>query len=236
MLGNFFDEKNGVLTIILMGFPCNWNSCHHCYFNEESSTDESLLLRQNFEILNGSIELLETNEVKFLKIFNGGSFFELPKQLYPIFKIIFNNREISIESRPELITESSIRHLQLELNPKILNIFIGFDSYNEILRNKTLNKGIPQSEITRISSIKIKNAFFYSYVVFGIEGITEVSVMKSVEEFNSIFKGVTAIEFRFHPGLKIKPQVTSYRLKNWLISNCSTVDFLGCDDDQWEIK
>ena len=209
MLGSFFDEDKNSLTIILMGFPCDWNSCHHCYFDKEATTVESLLVEKNTIILKESIEILKTNEAKFIKIFNGGSFFELPKQLYPILKNIFGNREISIESRPERITESSIKTILAELNPKLLNIFIGFDSFNEKLRENLFNKGIPQSEITRIASIQAEKVSFYSYVVFGIEGLPEESVKKSVQEFNSLFKGVTAIEFRDHPGLKVKSKKSS---------------------------
>lgn len=235
MLGNFFDDEKGILTIILMGFPCSWNSCQHCYFDDEATSDEFILLRENKKILSKSSEIIETKEINLIKIFNGGSFFELPKELFPLFRTIFQYKEISIESRPEFITKSSIKSLMNELNPKFLNVFIGFDSFSEKIRNTVFNKNIPQSEITRMASMKIKNVSFYSYVVFGIEGISEASVKRSVEKFNSLFKGVTAIEYRYRPRLRLNHQIISESLKNWLKSNCLNVDFIGNDDEQWAI-
>ena len=236
MLGNFFDDVKSILTIILMGLPCSWNSCYHCYFDQEATSDESVLLKENEKILSESIQLIESKKVKLIKIFNGSSFFEIPKALYPSLKPIFEYREISIESRPEFITESSIETIVKQLNPKFLNIFIGFDSFYEKIRNGALNKNIPQSEITRIASIELNNVSFYSYVVFGVEGIIEESIKQSVEKFNSLFKGVTAIEYRYRPGLKLNPRSSSSSFKNWLKSNCHAVDFFGHDDEQWEIK
>jgi len=111
----------------------------------------------------------------------------------------------------------------------------GFDSFFEDIRNKILNKDIPQSEILRISSIKLPDVFFYSYIIFGTYEISKESVMKSVEQFNSIFTGVTAIEFREHENLRYESQPSSQKLKAWLQSNCFLVDFIMEDDEQWKI-
>ncbi|NHI92648.1 MAG: hypothetical protein EAX96_09100 [Candidatus Lokiarchaeota archaeon] len=235
MIGNFFDEKTQTLTIILMSFPCKWNKCSHCYFHEESSTDKNSIIFKNSEILDEASEILERYNPMNIKIFNGGSFFELPTELYHIIERIVDKKTLSIETRPEMITIPEIEKLEKQLNPKIFNIFIGFDSFNDGIRNNILKKGIPQSEIYRISSLKIPNVYFYSYVIFGIEGIKESSIIESVRQFNSFFSGVTAIEFRKHKGLKLKQKLTSNKLKDWLKLNCLSVDFISEKDDQWEI-
>ncbi|MHA1786038.1 MAG: hypothetical protein ACTSVY_12830 [Candidatus Helarchaeota archaeon] len=235
MLGNFLDEKRKELTIILMGFPCTWNSCSHCYFHEESSTEKDVVISKNSKILKDAFNIVKSKRISTIKIFNGGSFFELPIELYQMIRKITEDRVLSVETRPELISKPIVNDLISELKPEFLNIFIGFDSFFENIRNIILNKGIPQSEIYRMSSLKIDGVNFYSYVLFGINGISEESVIISVKKFNSMFKGVTAIEFREHQGLKLKHQPSSQDLKEWLRLNTILVDFIENENEQWKI-
>ncbi len=235
MLGNFIDNERKILTIILMGYPCKWNKCSHCYFHEEASTDKKVIIERNNAILNESFNIISENSISNIKIFNGGSFFELPKELYSRINEISKNKTLSIETRPEFITLNTIKELQTELKSKNIKIFIGFDSYFEEIRNNILNKGIPQSEIERISKIKHPQVQFYSYVIFGVQGITEESVKESVNTFNLLFSGTTAIEFRAHKGIKLKKIQSTSDLKQWLSLKCLIVDLIG-EDEQWKIK
>jgi len=234
MLGNFIDEEKRTLTIILMGYPCKWNKCTHCYFHEESSTDKKFLIEKNNVILDESEKIMTEHSIQVIKIFNGGSIFELPSVFYSRINDLSENKSLTIESRPEQITLDILNRLTTDLKSKNLKIFIGFDSYFEEIRNKILNKGIPQSEIERISKLKIPNIQFYSYVIFGVDGIPEDTVKESVNTFNILFSGTTAIEFREHEGLKLKATASSQDLKQWLSLKCLTVDMIG-DDDQWKI-
>ena len=234
MLGNFIDDEKRILTIILMGYPCRWNKCTHCYFHEESSTDKKAIIKRNNEILDESEKIISENPIQVIKIFNGGSIFELPRELYFRINDISENKSLTVETRPELITIDILNKLTTDLKSRNLKIFIGFDSYFEEIRNKVLNKGIPQAEIERISKIKIPNIQFYSYVIFGAEGISEDSVKQSVNTFNILFSGTTAIEFRAHEGLKLNAIASSQDLKQWLTLKCLTVDKIG-EDDQWKI-
>ena len=234
MLGNFIDEDKRTLTIILMGYPCKWNKCSHCYFHEESSTDKQVILKKNYEILDESKKIIEEKSIQVIKIFNGGSIFELPSEFYPKINDLSENKSLSIETRPEYITDHLLNRLIKDLKSKNLKIFIGFDSYFEDIRNGVLNKGMRQSEIERISKIRVPNIQFYSYVIFGAEGISEESVKESVNTFNILFSGTTAIEFREHEGLKLKAKPSSQELKEWLALKCVAVDLIG-DDEQWKI-
>jgi len=184
--------------------------------------------------LDESDRIITENSIQVIKIFNGGSIFELPSELYSRINDVSENKTLVVETRPELITLEVMKELIRDLKSKNLKIFIGFDSYFEEIRNNVLNKGIPQAEIERISKLKIPNVQFYSYVIFGAEGISEESVKESVNTFNILFSGTTAIEFRKHEGIKLKATASSQDLKHWLTLKCLLVDMIG-EDDQWKI-
>lgn len=235
MLGSWINQDKQEITLILTNFPCSYNKCNHCAFDLESKNDEQDIILTNKEIIDEALEKIKNYIVKKIKIFNGGSFFELPDRLLPSLKLITTGKEVIIESRPEFLTIEAILSVFQKLAPSRLNIFIGFDSADESIRNKLLNKGIPQSEIKRIySNLKhIDGVFFFSYVLFGIKGISEESVRKSILFFNKYFEGVSAIEFRKTKKNGLNHQEISASLKKFLKQKCIAVDFKGEDDEQW---
>ncbi|MFX1452661.1 MAG: hypothetical protein ACFFCM_17620 [Promethearchaeota archaeon] len=168
MLGSWFNKDEGEITIILTNFPCSYNQCTHCPFELESIDDQEEVIFTNSQIIEEAMEKVTEFDLKRIKIFNGGSFFELPDDVITSLKSITEGKEVSIESRPEFLSKKSIKRIFDELKPSKLKIFIGFDSTDERVRNKLLNKGIPESEMNRIiNDLKnIKNVGFYSYVLF----------------------------------------------------------------------
>ncbi|MFX0132240.1 MAG: hypothetical protein ACFFDN_01210 [Candidatus Hodarchaeota archaeon] len=235
MLGSWIDQDKQEITIILTNFPCSYNQCTHCPFEIESIDDEQEITITNRQIIDDALEKITEFDLKNVKIFNGGSFFELPDEVFPILKSITEDRVVSIESRPEFLSKKSVSLIFDKLKPLKLNIFTGFDSLDETIRNKLLNKGIPRSEIDRISKDlkNIENVQLFSYVLFGIKGVSEESVKDSILYFNKYLNGVSAIEFRENPKTELKHQNISEQLKKFLIQNCINVDFIGDDDEQW---
>ena len=235
MLGSWFNKDTGEITIILTNFPRSYNQCTHCPFEIESIDDQEEVIFTNSQIIEEAMEKVTEFSLKKIKIFNGGSFFELPDDVFTILKAITEGKEVNIESRPEFLSKKSIKRIFDELKPSKLKIFIGFDSTDERVRNKLLNKGIPKSELDRIINdlTNIKKVGFYSYVLFGIKGVSEESIKKSVLFFNKYLKGVSAIEFRENPKSKLKHVKISNELRNFLKKNCLVVDFIGDDDEQW---
>ncbi len=235
MLGSWFDQDKQEITVILTNFPCSYNQCTHCPFDIESIDDEKEVTITNKQIIDEAIEKVVEFDLKRVKIFNGGSFLELPDEVFPILKSITEGKDVSIESRPEFLSKKSIALIFDKLKPLKLNVFIGFDSADDNIRNVLLNKGIPKSELDRIlNELKdIENVQFFSYVLFGIRGVSEESVKESVLYFNNYLNGVSAIEFRENPKSELKHQKISESLKKFLIQNCLNVDFIGDDDEQW---
>ncbi|MHA1314539.1 MAG: hypothetical protein ACTSRB_11585, partial [Candidatus Helarchaeota archaeon] len=188
------------------------------------------------KIINDVSTKVNLSTLSEIKVFNGGSFFELPKKTIQDLKPLVKDKSFSIETRPELITRISIRSLFSNLEPSRLNVFIGFDSLEPKIRNMLLNKNIPQSELFRIANFSLDGTQFFSYIVFGIVGIPESSVVRSVEKFNELFSGTSAIEFRPHSQIELEYKESTRFLKEYLKNNCVSTDFIGEDDEEWQMS
>ncbi len=238
MLGSWVNRENKEITLILTNFPCSYNQCTHCAFDIESIDDKDEIIYTNEQIIDEARVKISEFELNRIKIFNGGSFFEMPDEIFQILHSITANKEVSIESRPEFLSKKTVKTLFEKIEPSKLNVFIGFDSADEKIRNEILNKGISQSELARvIKELKdIKDVDIYSYILFGIEGVSEESVKESINFFNENLKGVSAIEFRKNPKTNLKHETVSNKLKSFLKQNCVSVDFIGDNDDQWILQ
>ena len=117
---------------------------------------------------------------------------------------------------------------------------IGFEVFDENIRNNVLRKGIPQSEIYRLSEIyrRLKknnvDVEIIAYVLFGIEGVTEDEVIRSVREFNKLFSGVIAIRYKKYLPHHPQPVRVSKQLASFLEKNTLLVDW--GEEDFWELK
>ena len=115
-----------------------------------------------------------------LTIYNGGSFLnsgheisgskpEIPHSLQTaICRHIGQHptiRKLFIESRPEFISWKSIAYMSDLLNGKTLQVGIGFESFNDRVRNRILGKGISLSGFnTAIAVLKQYGAKSLAYV------------------------------------------------------------------------
>ncbi|MEM3584542.1 MAG: hypothetical protein QW193_04595 [Nitrososphaerales archaeon] len=240
MIGVIYDEKAKRIIAILKGFTCSWNKCTFCCFYEEAAKDINDLISTNKEIITKIKDLMNEKSVDKISLFNGGSFFELPLSVIYDLSNITNNKIIEIESRPEFLNENSIKYLYNLLKPSKLIVRIGFESIYDNIRNGLLNKGIKDSELRRILELRneIKNKFgslieFIAYVLFGIEGIDEKSVITSIEEFNKSLDGVIAIKYRKYHEWMPKEVKVSKGLLEFLRMNCLDVDLT--ESNIWKI-
>lgn len=231
MIGVIYDEEARRIVAILKGFVCSWNKCTFCCFYEESAKDLNDLILTAKEIITKIKGLMDEKPTDRVSFFNGGSFFELPLSAIHDLSQVTKEKIIEIESRPEFLNRDSIRHLYHILNPKRLIIRIGFESIHDDIRNDLLNKGIRNSEVKRIIALRdeVKNEFndlieFIAYVLFGIEGIDEKSVISSVREFKKSLDGVIAIKYRRYHYWMPKDAKISQKLLEFLRINCLDVD------------
>lgn len=241
MIGVVYYEEAKKIIAILKGFVCSWNRCTFCCFYEEAAKDINDLISTNKEIITKIKELMNEKSVDRISFFNGGSFFELPLSIIYDISNVTNNKIIEIESRPEFLNKYSINNLYYLLKPSKLIIRIGLESIYDEVRNHLLNKGIKDSEVKRIMELRseIKSEFgdsieFIAYVLFGIEGMSEKSVIISVREFKESLDGVIAIKYkRYHEWMPKEVKV-SKELLEFLRVNCLDVDL--AESDVWKIN
>ncbi|NPA04940.1 MAG: hypothetical protein GXO09_02445, partial [Crenarchaeota archaeon] len=169
----------------------------------------------------------------------GGSFYELPFDTVIGASRLARGLIVDIESRPEYINDHSVEATLSLLGARRLVVRLGFEVWDEVLRNRVLRKGIPQSEVYRVAELRRRlrergvPVEFLVYVLFGIEGVSEDAVVRSVEEFNKLFDGVIAVRYRRYPGLKPREVGVSEKLLSYLRDRCLLVD-LG-EGEEWVI-
>lgn len=241
MIGVFaeHDKLGKRLIIVLKGLPCSWNRCVFCPFALEQGSLPQVL-KVDKELVEKAVKILEKEDYDRITIFNGGSFYELPLDVVLKLSRITRGRIVDIETRPEFIDYNVVVGTLKLLKPKHLVIRIGFEVIDEDVRNKVLNKGIPQSEIHRIAELrrilrrKKLPVYIVSYVLFGIEGVSEEVVKKSVEEFGKLFDGVIAIRYRRYLPHHPREEKISEELARFLEENTLLVDW--SEEEFWEIK
>jgi len=231
LIGVIYDEEAKRIVAILKGFVCSWNKCTFCCFYEESAKDLNDLILTAREIITRIKGLMNEKPIDRISFFNGGSFFELPLSVVYDLSQVTKERIIEIESRPEFLNRDSLSHLYHILNPSKLIVRIGFESIQDDIRNDLLNKGIMDSEVKRIVELRdeAKKEFdnfieFIAYVLFGIKGIDEESVITSVREFKKSLDGVIAIKYRRYHDWMPKEAKVSQKLLEFLRMNCLDVD------------
>jgi radical SAM enzyme (TIGR01210 family) len=239
VIGIWYDEKGGKVTIVLKSFKCSWNRCVFCCFSDEAAETYHDLMETDLRILKEVKKRLESGKIRELTIFNGGSFFELPYELILKISELTPGKIVNIETRPEFVNEKSLTETLRLLGPKGLVVRIGFESSFEEVRRR-LNKGIPNVEVQRIIRLRktLAKKFrgrieFVAYVLFGLEGLSEESVKESVEFFSKNLDGVIAIKYRKYKQHMPNEIAYSEGLINFLKVKCREVDL--AEGELWEI-
>ncbi|WFO75694.1 hypothetical protein J4526_02125 [Desulfurococcaceae archaeon MEX13E-LK6-19] len=233
------DKLGKRLIVILKGFPCSWGKCSFCPFSLEQSTNIREVIETNRRIINKALELIRKDHYERVAVFNGGSFHELPFDTIEKLRDLAMNRVFEIETRSEFVTLDSLKNILSFYKPKKLIVRLGFEVYDEEIREKLLKKGMPNTELERIVNLrnKVKELGlpieFWCYVLFGIEYIPEEKVVESVNVFRKMFDGIIAIKYKKYLPSHPNETPVSPRLAQFLENNVDLVDWGG---EQWEIK
>lgn len=239
MLGVFrvSDKLGRRLVVILKGFPCVWGRCSFCPFYLEQTRDIRDLINTNRVIIDRALEITSAEDYKRIAVFNGGSFYELPYDTIEKLQDLAKGRIFEIESRSEYITLRGVKGLLKYYEPEKLVIRIGFEVWDEEIREKLLRKGMPNSELYRIAELRntIKKlglpVEFWVYVLFGIEYISEEKVVESVNKFRELFDGIIAIKYKKYIPYHPKEIPVSKSLARFLEENTDLVDW--GENEQW---
>ncbi len=232
------DRLGERLVLILKGYPCSWGKCIFCPFAIEQSTNIKEIIEVNRSIVKKALKLIESKGYMRVAVFNGSSFHELPYDSIEKLAPIAEGRVFEVEERPEYVTKDSVKFIYSSYLPTKLIIRVGFEVFDESLRNDYLRKGIPDSEVLRLSNLRNAlreegmHAEIWSYVLFGIKGVPEKAVVESVRKFKELLDGVIAV--RYHKYLPSHPEErpVSEKLRKVLEANADLMDWGG---EEWTI-
>jgi radical SAM enzyme (TIGR01210 family) len=205
----FWSEKdifNGKIedafVIIFRTKGCSWalkSGCSMCgYFNDSLWQDVS-----ESDILNQlDIAMKNYSGQKFIKIFNSGSFLDnleiKPQVRKKILETLYENAEkISVESRPEFVTNKNLQDIKSISNSKIFEIGIGLETSSDYVREKCLNKGFKFTHYKKAADIMKKNDVkLKTYVLIKPPYLTEKeSINDSIKTAEDIKNITDSISF-----------------------------------------
>ena len=149
-------------VIIFKTRGCSWalkSGCSMCgYFNDSLWSDVS-----NEELLQQfKFALKKYKGEKFVKIFTSGSFLD-DKEINPIIrekilkKLYETAEKVSVESRPEYITNKSIEKIKKIVGLNIFEIGIGLETADDNIRKNNINKGFTFNDYKKATDIMNKN-------------------------------------------------------------------------------
>ena len=179
----FLDGSIGKsLTIILKTVGCSWayksGGCTVCSYLMDSSKNK---VSENDIIEQFNRGINSGKNYQSVKIFTSGSFlddFEVPIECR---KYIFKKlgklpiKDISIESRPEYITDENLSLIREYVDDNInVEIGVGIESTNEKIRNIGIHKGVNNKDIKRAIILSKKyNISIKGYLLIKPPFITE---------------------------------------------------------------
>jgi radical SAM enzyme (TIGR01210 family) len=180
----YFEETNlesmpySMPFIILPTRPCSWlrrsGGCFMCGYSNLSNLrieDRTIL-----NLFDKALEVIKNVPHRMVAIGTSGSFLdpqELPEDVQDsILKkacTLPDIKIIGIESRPEFISSERIREISEIVYPKKINIGMGLESSNDLIREFCINKGLTTDVFLRALSIikKQENVSALAYVLLG---------------------------------------------------------------------
>ncbi len=143
----FKGKKTLALTVIIQTAGCRWanhSGCSMCGYFRDSLPGE-LDKKQIISQIEKSLK--KHNNEPIIKIFTSGSFLDTKEISFDTQKKILEKvakrphvKKISIESRPEFVTDK-IEELAQIIKPAALEVSIGLESANNHVLKKSINKG-----------------------------------------------------------------------------------------------
>lgn len=182
------------LNVILTPTGCCWadkGGCTIC--GEFYGSNQSNFIDTNTyvtQFLATSAREIKAFQPSWLRIYNEGSFFnpnELGMQAQERMIEIASNIEgierITIESRPEFITQESIQRVRSKLKPGVeLEVGMGFESHDIVVREVIINKGIDIYAYKKaLNVLKENNTRCLAYVALKPPFLSELDAIQDTE-------------------------------------------------------
>ena len=182
--------ENRVIVWILGDSICSHGLCFHCSLHDNLFKEKLKFLvkeEEPYEKFERDLERYNFSKGAALCLYLMGSFYN-DKEVNPNLrkKILYRlSREEKInkvvfESRPEFIESHKILETKEILGKKTIEIGIGLDHFNEVYRNKYLNKNIKIEDYDRCAEILMNlKVAMVTYVALGCPYLNESEAIES---------------------------------------------------------
>jgi len=233
---NFWSEKDvlnkkivDAFVIIFRTRGCSWafnSGCSMCgYFNDSNwgkVPDDDLLMQFN-------TAMKKYNNQKFVKIFNSGSFLDdkeisLKIQEKILSTLAEKTDKISIESRPEFITNEKLGKIEKITGSKVFEIGVGLETADDNIRKNNINKGFTFKDYKKAADVIKKHGFsLKTYVLIKPPFIPEKKAIDDAIQTVDKIKNITDV-ISFNPCNVQRNTVVEYLWKRkeyrppWLFS------------------
>ena len=192
------DEKIvDVFVIIFRTKGCSWaqnSGCSMCgYFNDslwKNILDDDLLTQ-----FKTAMEKYEGQ--KFIKIFTSGSFLD-DKEVTPsvrkkiLKKLKETSDKLSVETRPEFITDKGILEIKDILKSKIFEVGVGLETASDFVRKHCINKGFTFEDYKKAAKIlKKHDVKLKTYILIKPPFLTEKQSIQDANETVEKIKSIT---------------------------------------------
>ena len=173
------DKIIDAFVIIFRTRGCSWalnSGCSMCgYFNDsmwENVSNNDLLTQFDTAMKSYSGQ-------KFVKIFTSGSFLD-NKEINPnvrkeiLGKLIETVDKVSVESRPEFITDGKLSEIKEGFKSKTFEVGLGLETASDFIREHCLNKGFTFNDYKKAAkTLKKHNVKLKTYVLIKPPFLTE---------------------------------------------------------------
>jgi len=180
-------------VIIFRTRGCSWalkSGCSMCgYFNDsmwKKISDKDLL--KQFDVA-----MQGYNGEKLVKIFTSGSFLdghEIPQSIQKniLIKLFETAGKVSVESRPEYVTDKKLSEIEKIVGTKTFEVGIGLETANDYVREHSINKGFSFNNYKKAAEALKKHKFkCKTYVLIKPPFLTE---KESIEDCKNTVEAI----------------------------------------------
>jgi len=199
------------VIIILKGSGCEWarkkeGGCTMCGHLSGSSRGRFIPAHSLKKQFDNAINQYDFRKYPMLCLYNGGSFLnekeistEVRDYMLKKIKTIPHIKRLIIESRPEHITGGKLDEIETLLPDTTVEIGVGLETANDVLRDLVLNKGVTTADLIEVGKkFRNRRTMLLAYVLVNPPFLTEAEAIadtvSSIEFASKIGADIVSLE------------------------------------------
>lgn len=195
----FADSLEGLmLFVVFYTKACRWDKCLGCNLSSLSSSqkiDFKSLMEQTDFVYSRTDVAQKLDQIRHIILSNNGSVFDREtfsstSLIYFVAKtniLVPNLSLLTIETRPEYVDWPTLEFLASAIKegqtPTSLEVAIGFEAYDEYIRNKVFNKGLDLAKIEDLAQKLSRYDFRLKCYMMQkpVPGMTDKEAVKDIQ-------------------------------------------------------